>query len=443
MTTPDVPQYSHITEAAEALNHSCYCKTLNKETLQRQLDRDPSVSGIMAQLWQSRPHLFSSTVVFISPETRQHITEAIEALERVIALPAYQALALERAPEIARHRFGPRGVFLGFDFHLDAEGPKLIEINTNAGGALLNTALARAQEACCQEMEWARHPNHGLDTLEQQFVEMFRQEWRAQRDQAPLRSLVIVDENPHEQYLSPEFELFRLLFNKAGIDAHVADPSSLHWREGRLYLEQQPVDMLYNRLTDFYLQEPAHIAIREAYEQGQVVVTPDPHAHAVYADKRNLIVLSDDECLARWGVTETDRMVLRRVVPRTTLVSLDQAEALWANRRNLFFKPVAGFGSKATYRGDKLTKKVWAEILEGDFVAQQLVRPSERLVSYDGVLAELKFDVRAYAYAGDVQLLAARMYSGQTTNFRTSGGGFAPVVVVPESTSPSATCASL
>lgn len=27
--------------------------------------------------------------------------------------------------------------------------------------------------------------------------------------------------------------------------------------------------------------------------------------------------------------------------------------------------------------------------------------------------------------------LAARMYAGQTTNFRTPGGGFAPVVVVP------------
>lgn len=420
-------------DSAQALNHTCYCKTLNKQTLQKQLDRDPSVSAVMTDLWQSRPHLFSSTVVFISPETRQHITEAIEALERVIALPAYQVLALERAPAIAKHRFGPRGVFLGFDFHLDAEGPKLIEINTNAGGALLNTALARAQEACCVEMEWTRQPNQELDSLEEQFLKMFKNEWHSQRDQAHLRTLVIVDEDPHNQYLAPEFELFRLMFNKAGIDAHIAAPSSLIWREGQLYLGQQTVDMLYNRLTDFYLQEPAHEAIRKAYEQNRVVITPDPHAHALYADKRNLILLSDDDCLARWGVTEADRIVLRRVVPRTALVSVDQAETLWSNRRNLFFKPVAGFGSKATYRGDKLTKKVWAEILEGDFVAQQLVRPSERLVSYDGVLAELKFDVRAYAYAGHVQLLAARMYAGQTTNFRTSGGGFAPVVVVPES----------
>jgi uncharacterized circularly permuted ATP-grasp superfamily protein len=74
---------------------------------------------------------------------------------------------------------------------------------------------------------------------------------------------------------------------------------------------------------------------------------------------------------------------------------------------------------------------VWGEILAGDFVAQALVPPSERLVEVDGVLTDLKFDLRAYTYAGQVQLLAARMYSGQTTNFRTQGGGFAPVMVLP------------
>jgi hypothetical protein len=39
----------------------------------------------------------------------------------------------------------------------------------------------------------------------------------------------------------------------------------------------------------------------------------------------------------------------------------------------------------------------------------------------------LKLDIRNYIYNGRVQLLAARLYEGQTTNFRTPGGGFAPV----------------
>ena len=43
----------------------------------------------------------------------------------------------------------------------------------------------------------------------------------------------------------------------------------------------------------------------------------------------------------------------------------------------------------------------------------------------------LKFDLRDYVYDGLVQWTAARLYQGQTTNFRTPGGGFAPVYQGP------------
>jgi hypothetical protein len=46
----------------------------------------------------------------------------------------------------------------------------------------------------------------------------------------------------------------------------------------------------------------------------------------------------------------------------------------------------------------------------------------------DGALTELKADLRCYAYRGEVQFTAARLWQGQTTNFRTAGGGFAEVV---------------
>jgi hypothetical protein len=45
-----------------------------------------------------------------------------------------------------------------------------------------------------------------------------------------------------------------------------------------------------------------------------------------------------------------------------------------------------------------------------------------------GGVTELKVDVRNYAYGGEVKMVAARLYEGQTTNFRTAGGGFAPVL---------------
>jgi hypothetical protein len=73
---------------------------------------------------------------------------------------------------------------------------------------------------------------------------------------------------------------------------------------------------------------------------------------------------------------------------------------------------------------------VWAEIGRGGFVAQTFAAPGERIINVDGLDQTRKMDVRLYTYDGQVLLAAARLYQGQTTNFRTPGGGFAPVLVI-------------
>lgn len=420
---------------AEALNLGCACQTLDTPRLREQLETEPALAGLTARLAQSHPHLFSRTAVFLDARVMDQITEAVAALERVIALPAWQQQALDRAPSVARLDHGPAGVFMGYDFHLADDGPRLIEINSNAGGAFLNAALARAHRACCASFPQVFDPQNTLSQLDEVFVAMFRAEWQRQRGDAPLRNILIVDDAPEAQYLAPEFQMARALFAAQGLIAVVADPRELQWRDGALWHPAlpagMPVDLVYNRLTDFYLQDSGHEAMQQAYLAGAAVVTPRPRTHALYADKRNLITLSDDALLASWGVGAEDRALLGRVVPATQRVTADHAEALWAQRRTLFFKPAAGFGARAAYRGDKLTRRVWEEILAGDYVAQAIVPPSERLVSVDDQTVRLKLDLRAYTYRSQVQLLAARTWAGQTTNFRTEGGGFSPVVVLP------------
>ena len=95
-----------------------------------------------------------------------------------------------------------------------------------------------------------------------------------------------------------------------------------------------------------------------------------------------------------------------------------------------FFKPVDGHASKAVYRGDKMTKRVWDDIQMHIYVAQKFVAPNQRMTQSASGQEALKMDVRLYVYAGDVILQAARIYQGQTTNFRTPGGGFSPFFVV-------------
>jgi hypothetical protein len=432
MTTAHPPEPTLNLTPAEALNRDCFCRTLDKGRLREQLEADPSLTGLTNHILQTRPNLYSNSVVFVSKMVQAHIASIVDTIERVAFLPGYQALALSRVNPVAQCAWGPQGVCMGYDFHLSRQGPQLIEINTNAGGLLLNAALARAQVACCEELGGAFVASAQQSALTQTVFDMFATEWRLQRGELPLRNVLIVDSAPQSQYLAPEFELFRQLFTQHGLQAHIADPSELQWQGGHLLYQNKPVDMVYNRLTDFYLEEPAHLALRQAYVAGAVVLTPHPYGHALLADKRNLIALSQDTLLAAWGTNAADRKLLDASVPVTRLVTQERADELWAQRRQLFFKPVAGYGAKAAYRGDKLTRRVWGEILQGDFVAQALVPPSERMIDVDGVLTDLKFDVRAFTYAGRVQLLAARMYSGQTTNFRTPGGGFAPVIVVDD-----------
>lgn len=70
---------------------------------------------------------------------------------------------------------------------------------------------------------------------------------------------------------------------------------------------------------------------------------------------------------------------------------------------------------------------MWAT-LRNEAIAPR--RPSQRMINHDGEISPHKLVVRLYTYEGAPLLAVARTYQGQTTNFRTPGGGFAPVFVL-------------
>lgn len=357
------------------------------------------------------PHLFAGAPLFVAAVQLRQMQAIIEAIERVVALPGWGEPA-------------DGGVFFGYDFHLNAEGAHLIEINTNAGGAFLNALLIDSQRgAGLPGVEAA------LPELESHFLDMFRREARRGLGDRLLQTVAILDEQPQAQYLYPEFLLAQRMFERAGIEALIADPAALAWHDEGLYCQGRRIDLVYNRLTDFALER--YPTLLHAFRQQAVVVTPNPMHYLRYADKRNLARLCDAARLRELGTDEADIAVLQVGVPETVAVTPEGADRLWAERRQWFFKPNTGYGSKGAYRGEKLTRRVFGEILQADYVAQRLAVPGERTVCLeDGEGMALKYDVRCYVYEGRLQLVAARLYQGQTTNFRTPGGGFAPVRVL-------------
>ena len=400
---------------AERLNADCNAARLNQGALQQ-------AEKAQGEAWHSLvtercPYLFADVPVFISPVQLRKMYEVIAAVEQVVGLAGWQVAGHETVPKA-------KGVCFGYDFHLNEQGVHLIEINTNAGGAFLNELLIDSQRDAGLPGKAA-----AIENLELSFLAMFRNEWRLERGSAPLRNIAIVDEKPEEQYLYAEFLLAKTMLERAGIAVYIADPASLLEREDGLYFGYEKIDMVYNRLTDFSLQR--YPALLHAYSNGKTVFTPHPHAYAKYADKRNLARLSDVQGLRALGADERDIATLQEGIPHTIAVRPDLEAKLWPERKDLFFKPNSGYGSRGAYRGGSLTKRVYAEILKGDYVAQKLAPPGERAVCVQGAEPTLlKYDVRCYVYDGNIQLVAARLYQGQTTNFRTPGGGFALVRVV-------------
>lgn len=429
MSAVTVPLAAHLNEA-------CQCVWVDRQRLQRQLQVD---LGEQAGLLESREGLVSGSVVFVSSQDAAVMDRAIRLISRALSSEVFQAKAADAAPAIARAMPRVTGGVLGFDFHLGGPVPQLIEVNTNPGGLLVSLELAKAATANCDCLE-APLPklaaaSVGLDQLPSRVVAMFQDEWRLARGYASaLQTVAIVDDDPQGQYLYPDFVLYRNLLERAGLRVLISDSTDLSVSDDVLLCRGERVDLVYNRLTDFYLTDERNAALRRAYERDLAVITPHPAAHARWADKRLLAWLRDEVLLAEAGLDASEQLTVLEAIPPTEIVEPKNAPDLWARRKSLFFKPVDGFAGKAAYRGDKMTRTAFAHVLAHRYVAQAIAPTSlRRICSIEGEEADLRMDVRNWAIHGETWLRAARLYRGQTTNFRTVGGGFAPVLSLPAS----------
>ena len=409
------------TSVGASLNPRCACEVVDvlrlHESIRAAFSESMSDPAVHA-------HLFSRYALFVDRAALDAMGRVAAALFEVAENPRYRERVLQWAPDIATHYPGSAGGVLGLDFHLTVDGPRLIEVNTNPGGLLLNAVLLDAVRSCAPAA-WTTWTT--ATEAHSAAVAAWLDDARQQSGRAPSR-VAIVDSAPREQFLYPEFELYADAFREHGVDCVIRAPEDLRFGPEGLADADGPIDMVYNRLTDFALEEASHADLRQAYLAGDVALTPHPRAHALFADKRNLAVLGDAALLGGFGVDAGLTALLAEVIPTTVEVVPGNRDALWAARNGYFFKPAAGFGSRGSYRGDKLTRRTWESMASATYIAQAFAPPSMRIV-HGG--QSLKADVRCFASEAGVLLFAARLYQGQTTNMRTPGGGFAAVLTTP------------
>ncbi|SDZ96930.1 hypothetical protein SAMN05660420_00910 [Desulfuromusa kysingii] len=344
----------------------------------------------------------------------------VRLLFRVSQSSGYRHKVFPDLPEVARFDPNHAALMMGYDFHLTADGPRLIEVNTNAGGAYI---------AWLSEQQAGTSTRSALSNrFKRRLLNSFLQEWQdfSAADE-PLKRVIIMDENLDQQALFLEMIGFRDWLCENGIDAHVASPEDLQVEADGVYFNAEKVDLIYNRHCDFFLETEPMQELKKAYLTAQVCLSPNPFAYGLLADKRRMVLWSDPESLDNLGLSARDTALLLKVVPPSSLLSGQDEGDLWSRRKKLIFKPVTAFGGRGVLLGKGITRKRFADLDPETTLVQQLVPPSVE-TSTEG--QEYKMDVRLFVYRNHLLGVGARLYQGQVTNMKTAGGGFAPVSIV-------------
>jgi len=319
--------------------------------------------------------------------------------------PDYLAGLQRELPEAAGIEPERPSVLMGYDFHLTPDGPKLIEINNNAGGLYVGNG------------QWLPQPElpEWNETLTVRLCNMFPATWR---------HIAIMDEHVSAQYMYPEMLAYAELLKNEGRNVCVVSPEDIRIRSDGLYVESVRLDAIYNRHTDFYLDSPELAHIREAYEKGMVQLNPHPRSYALLGDKGRMVNWWKDGFLESFLPREDVRFI-RSIVPESRRLKDADIEVLWSERKQWVFKPAARHGGKGVVLGKAMSRKRFAGFSPAETILQRYVPPS--MVKVDGM--EFKLDIRLYTHGPRLLALAGRVWQGQVTNFRTEGSGWVPISV--------------
>lgn len=363
-------------------------------------------------------HLPISSVAANLPRTDlRRMLRLVRLVFRLSGNPAYREKVFPQLPEVARFDPGHASLMMGYDFHLTGEGPKLIEINTNAGGAYLSW-LSEKQTGTIASLNMSGR-------YEKRLLDSFLSEWRDfSATGTALKRVAIVDEDPLNQPLYSEMLACCDWLRGHGIDARIAAPEQLDVRADGVFLDSDRVDLVYNRHCDFFLEDEVMAGLRCAYLDGKVCLSPNPFAYGLLADKRRMILWSDKAAMKELGLSGKDADLLADIVPASCLLADCSNDDLWSRRKKLIFKPVTRFGSRGVLLGKSITRKRFAELDPATTLVQDVVPPSVETAESG---ENFKVDLRLYVYRDKLLGVGARLYQGQVTNLRTEGGGFSPI----------------
>jgi hypothetical protein len=245
-----------------------------------------------------------------------------------------------------------------------------------------------------------------------------------------------------------EFELFKEFFEKSGYPSIICTPQELEFRDNRLSVAGQEIDIVYKRLlvNEYLPIIREYPALLDAYRAGAICMVNSfrsklIHKKALFAvltDPKHAGLFSDDELAA-----------IRAHIPWTRVVrdehtdyfgrEVNLLDFIRADGERLVLKPNDDYGGHGITIGWNVDQRGWDDAInnalaDGDYLVQERVptaRETFPALTDDGRVefAEQLVDLDPLLFNGKVGSAFTRLSFTELANV-SSGGGMVPTYIV-------------
>lgn len=160
-----------------------------------------------------------------------------------------------------------------------------------------------------------------------------------------------------------EFIEFQKRFEQRGLSCVICDIRSLSYREGRLYAEDMPIDVMYRRFVSgemmkVYDQVSDFI---NAYRENAFLMIGSFRSQIMHS-KTIFEILRHEKTAAL--LTQEERDFIDRVIPVTKTLTRDDIPMLLKNKEAYILKPKEGYASHGVFTGRDLSPEEYRRALE-------------------------------------------------------------------------------
>src|SRR5215510_8000259 len=247
-----------------------------------------------------------------------------------------------------------------------------------------------------------------------------------------------------------EFELFREFFEEAGYPSVICTPQELEFKNNRLSVSGQEIDIVYKRLlvNEYLPIIREYPALLEAYRAGAICMVNSFRSKLIHK-KALFAVLTNPKHAALFSSQEL--MAIRAHVPWTRFVKdehtdyfgreVNLLDFIRADGERLVLKPNDDYGGHGITIGWNVDQRGWDEAInnalaDGDYLVQERVptaRETFPALTDDGRIefAEQLVDLDPLLFNGKVGSAFTRLSFTELANV-TSGGGMVPTYIVSQ-----------